>query len=57
MTHTITDQELAQLLRQHALEEEEGMASCMTLVFGTVCVWCVLMLFGWGVYRLVMMGF
>jgi len=54
--HILTDQELAQLLRQHALEEEEGMSSCMSILFYFAAAWCVVILFGWGVYKLIMMG-
>ena len=54
--HIITDKELAALLRQKALEEEEGIGSCLTILLWIVASWCAVILFGWGVYKLIMMG-
>ena len=53
MTHTLTDRELAQLLRQHALEEQEGMSSCMSVLFWIITSWAVVILFGWGLCILI----
>ena len=51
--HILTDQELAQLLRQHALEDEDSLRSCLTILFWVVVSWCVVILFGWGIWKLI----
>ena len=51
--HIITDKELAALLRQKALEDEDSLRSCLTILFWVVVSWCVVILFGWGIWKLI----